>query len=292
VTSREWGGVMDFDEYQEQAKRTVITPERDAFIYGLISEMGEIFSAYKKVIREGKGRKDIPPVIRNDLKEQIGDTLWYLSSIASAVDIRLDEVAQENLLKTNALFGSREYKLFDDDEIESERLPRIFEIAISLDGNKVSMKMNNDQYIGDPIDSNSHSEDDYRYHDVFHIAYLAVLGWSPVLRALMKRKRKSGTPDIDRVEDGARAIILEEAVSALVFEQNKELGPFSIKTNIPIQMIVMIKQMTAGLEVSSRNVQDWQRAISLGYRLFDEIKQRRSGTLRVSMISREVDFVD
>ena len=70
--------------------------------------------------------------------------------------------------------------------------------------------------IGDPLTDASHIEDDYRLHDVFHIAYAAVLGWSPVLRSLMKRKRKSN-PQVDEAEDGGRAIAIEEGISALVF---------------------------------------------------------------------------
>ena len=42
------------------------------------------------------------------------------------------------------------------------------------------------------------------FHDVFHLAYAAVLGWSPTTRALLKIKRKS-RPEIDENEDGARA---------------------------------------------------------------------------------------
>ena len=38
--------------------------------------------------------------------------------------------------------------------------------------------------------------DDYRFHDAFHYAYAAILGWSPVTRALFRLKRKSET-DVD-----------------------------------------------------------------------------------------------
>ena len=46
--------------------------------------------------------------------------------------------------------------------------------------------------------------DGYRYHDIFHIANAVFLGWSPVVRALLRCKRKS-QPHIDENEDGARA---------------------------------------------------------------------------------------
>ncbi|MFI0349933.1 hypothetical protein [Actinomadura sp. 9N407] len=55
-----------------------------------------------------------------------------------------------------------------------------------------------------------------RMHDVFHLSYAAVLGWSPVMRSLMRRKRKSD-PAIDEAEDGGRAIAIEEGISTMVF---------------------------------------------------------------------------
>ncbi len=64
-------------------------------------------------------------------------------------------------------------------------------------------------YVGDRLTDNAIEPDDYRFHDVFHYAYVAVLGWSPVIRALLRRKRKSD-PKLDDAEDGARAILIEE----------------------------------------------------------------------------------
>lgn len=57
--------------------------------------------------------------------------------------------------------------------------------------------------IGSPLNDNSHVDDAYRFHDVLHLAYVAILGWSPVMRALFGLKRKSSAKH-DRVEDGAR----------------------------------------------------------------------------------------
>jgi hypothetical protein len=35
--------------------------------------------------------------------------------------------------------------------------------------------------IGDQLTDNHLEPDDYRFHDVFHLSYTAILGWSPVL---------------------------------------------------------------------------------------------------------------
>lgn len=71
--------------------------------------------------------------------------------------------------------------------------------------------------IGSLLGDNSYDPDGYRFHDVFHLAYAAILGWSSNLRTFLKRKRKS-RPLLDEVEDGGRARIIEEGVSALAFD--------------------------------------------------------------------------
>jgi len=70
--------------------------------------------------------------------------------------------------------------------------------------------------IGDELTDNAYKDDGYRFHDVFHSAYVAILGWSPVIRKLLKRKRKR-KPRVDEVEDGGRAGVIDEAISAIVF---------------------------------------------------------------------------
>jgi hypothetical protein len=67
----------------------------------------------------------------------------------------------------------------------------------------------------DLLDDNSEHDDVYRYHDVFHLAHMTVLGWSPMMRALLHRKL-SGMPAVDRIQDGGRAIAIEEGLTAHV----------------------------------------------------------------------------
>lgn len=278
---------MDLDVYQKQSKLTVITTDQDAFVYGLIAEIGEVFSAYKKFVRQGRPISELEgSPIHKDMVEQVGDVLWYLAAVARTCNVKLSDAATKNLSKTNRLFGRKEYKLFDESFPENEKFPSKFEIEFRFDGKNTSLIYNGKE-IGDKLDSNSHIEDEYRFHDVFHLAYAACLGWSPVLRKLMKLKRKS-KPDIDRIEDGARAMIIEEAVSAMIFESSRDLGPFSQKDNIPIQMIVTIISMVKNYEVGERNVEDWILAITKGFEIFDSIKGREHGVVVVDVANRNV----
>ena len=71
--------------------------------------------------------------------------------------------------------------------------------------------------LGDPLTDNAYDDDGYRFHDVFHLAYAAMLGWSPITRFFFKAKRESD-PRVREVEDGGRATVIEEAISAFVFD--------------------------------------------------------------------------
>ncbi len=69
--------------------------------------------------------------------------------------------------------------------------------------------------VGDPLTDNTRRMDAYRFHDAIHLGFMAVLGWSPVMRALLRLKRKS-SPEADECEDGARAIFAEEGLAAVL----------------------------------------------------------------------------
>lgn len=89
-------------------------------------------------------------------------------------------------------------------------------------------------------------DDHYRLHDVFHLAHAAVLDRSPVIRSLMKLKRRS-RPDIDLAEDGGRAIAIEEAMSALVFAYASEHNYLEGKAHVDNALLETIRSITAQL---------------------------------------------
>ena len=89
---------MDIDEYQKAAKKTAIYPTDIALSYttlGLAGEAGEIANKVKKIIRDKKNLEDI----QHDLKDELGDVLWYCAMFADAIGCNLSEVAQSNLAK-------------------------------------------------------------------------------------------------------------------------------------------------------------------------------------------------
>ena len=94
---------MDFDNYQIEARKTAIYPDKDKnFIYptlGLVGESGEVAEKIKKILRDKNGIFDYESKLA--LKKELGDVLWYLSNLCDELDFSLSDVANENLEKLN-----------------------------------------------------------------------------------------------------------------------------------------------------------------------------------------------
>ena len=120
-----------------------------------------------------------------------------------------------------------------------------------------------------------------------HHANMAVLGWSPVMRALLKLKRKS-QPKVDEVEDGARAIILEEMVVAFIYSNAKERRYYDNIKHLDSEMLATIKRIVRHLEVGKRRTKDWEQAIQQGYAAFRHLLVKREAILRLDLRKREL----
>ena len=120
------------------------------------------------------------------------------------------------------------------------------------------------RFFAQSITDNAYCPDGYRFHDVFHFAYASVLGWSPITRALLQRKRRS-RPLLNEVEDGGRAAVIEEGVVALAFEYARRHHFLDGVAALDSQLLRTIKDMTAHLEVRRCTTGDWEQAILQGF---------------------------
>ena len=64
---------------------------------GLAGEAGEVAEHAKKAIRDDGGI--VTEERRRAMAKELGDVLWYVSQLASELDLELEEVAQANLEK-------------------------------------------------------------------------------------------------------------------------------------------------------------------------------------------------
>lgn len=231
--------------------------------------------------------------------EHFGRLLAEWALTCSSFNLAVEDIARNNLEKITSRWPG-ENKIFEqffDLDISYpvyEQFPRKFEIEFIERGTPESgvvVQVLSGVFIGDRLTDNIHEADDYRFHDVFHLAYVAYLGWSPVLRALLKRKRKS-KPKIDENEDGARAAIIEEGIATWIFNHAKRRNFYAdVKEGtLEYGLLKQIQSMVEGYEVESCKLWQWELAILKGFEMFRLLKTHRGGTIAVDMIKHTLSF--
>ncbi|WP_057972927.1 nucleoside triphosphate pyrophosphohydrolase family protein [Lysobacter antibioticus] len=232
-----------------------------------------------------------PPALREHFGTLFAE--WVLT--CGCFDLRVESIARDNLDKISSRWpgDDRIYTDYFDPDGKfpaHEQLPRQFEIEfVERDGYVVQLL--NGVFIGDRLTDNSNEADDYRFHDVFHLAYIAYLGWSPVVRGLLKRKRKSDGK-IDQNEDGARAMIIEEGIATWIFNHAKyfEFYDGVEAGKLDYGLLKQIQNMVAGYEVDQCRLWQWELAILKGFEVFRLLRLHRGGIVSVDMESHELSF--
>jgi len=144
--------------------------------------------------------------------------------------------------------------------------------------------------IGDPLTDNSHEDDGYRFHDIFHYGYVAYLGWSPVIRKLLKLKRKSKDA-IDEVEDGARAGITEELVTLYVYNHAQNHRLFKYSDRVDTEVLKTIQKLVSKIEVKDCTAKQWETCIINSYKVFDDLIKNNGGRVLVSIQNRKMIYI-
>lgn len=290
---------LAFSDYQEAAAKTDHTGDKVedgtlVAVLGLAGEAGDLATQFKKRLRDGDSYTLYP----QQCAEELGDILWYASTLCTKLGLSLEDIARSNLAKTQARWrkftptvGSR--PLFDAKEKPAEQIPRQFTVFFSeckRSGQTVVELARNGKPCGNSLTDNAHYEDGYRYHDIFHLAYAAVLGWSPVTRKLLDCKRRS-KKTIDEIEDGGRATVIEEGISAIVFQYAEKHNLLDGVGRIDSELLSLITRLVAGLEVSEASAGEWEQAILTGYKNFRMLNRHKGGSIAVNLVDRSVSFV-
>lgn len=182
----------------------------------------------------------------------------------------------------------------DADADPDERLPRELQVDIferQVGGQTYVFQRCNGLNIGDRLTDNAIEADDYRFHDVFHFAHVAVLTWSPVVRSLLRLKRKSD-PKIDEVQDGARAILVEEGITTWIFGKAIKLDFFDLMQpgELSFDLLKHVRQFVAGYEVDQCSLWAWEEAILQGFAAFRFLRLHRRGRLHIDMNNRRLSI--
>jgi NTP pyrophosphatase (non-canonical NTP hydrolase) len=295
---------MTLNEFQEKAKATVqsyTSSDQENFFLGylgLAGEAGSVLTALKKLIRDGEGFGSF----KDKLTEELGDVLWYVAAIASHNEITLEEIARLNLAKTDDRFTEQDLlKIPRLDDGYAEKFPDTFIIKFSEETNDKGLPVvrmvweqeteNISFNLGDPLTDNSREPNNYRYHDIFHLGHVAFLGWSPVLRDLMKLKRKSDPFALD-AEDRGRAQVAEEAITLIIYNYAQKNEMLRESDRIDTELLNSIKQLVIGLEVSIVTSFQWEKTILGSYKIYHQVVKNKGGRLLVSPRDRSLIYLD
>lgn len=222
--------------------------------------------------------------------------VWaLLQMVAAEASVDLRQAAEHNSRKTASRWPTERVRLglFDEGFPEEEQLPRRLQIEFrerESGSRKTVILRCNDINFGDRLTDNIEDPDGYRYHDIFHFAHAVYLGWSPVVRALLKCKRKSRS-EKDEGQDGARAVILEEAASAIIFSRAKQLSFFDGIDHVDYDLLKTVQEFVAGYEVDAAPLWQWEEAILRGYEIFRKLRDNRGGRVLLDLTRRELQYL-
>ncbi|MBR3414629.1 nucleoside triphosphate pyrophosphohydrolase family protein [Candidatus Saccharibacteria bacterium] len=101
---------MGFDEYQKKAAKYDLAKENSNLkdvgfiekVLGLVGEAGETADKIKKILRDKDGL--VSEEDRELIIKELGDTLWYIASIARYLGVPLSGVADGNIEKLESRY--------------------------------------------------------------------------------------------------------------------------------------------------------------------------------------------
>lgn len=235
------------------------------------------------------------PTDRNGLMEALARVLGAVVIAAEQAHVGLEVAAIGNLSKLLGRWPvEKDYgALYDEDFHPDEQLPRRLEMLFrerKVGKTTFAFQSVHGVNVGDRLTDNSAGGDDYRFHDVFHLAFAAILGWSPVLRSLLKVKRKSDSKT-DEIEDGARAQIAEEGISNWVFAHGLRHGAFKDVDSLDFALLKAVHAMVEDYEVRDRPLWMWEEAILRGFAVFRELKRHRGGIVIADLEARKLEYL-
>ena len=288
-----WYYVRFLDAVVPELLPALALPESDAREEGqplaLALELGSIVGRVLAVVQV-----DPPEDARRNVRDPLEQAWATLARITRAVNVDLQEVADRNLQKVRSRWPEQRcyYPLFDDTAPEEEQLPRRLAIEFrerQYGGQRVTVLRCNGLNFGDRLTDNIVDPDGYRYHDIFHFAYAVHLGWSPVIRSLLRAKRKS-VPATDENEDGGRARVVEEGVAAMVFSRAKHLGFFDGVDQVDYDLLKIIRDFVLGFEVDAVPLWQWEVAILEGFRVFRLLRTNRGGSVELDLRTHTLTY--
>lgn len=282
---------LPFDGVYAMCHEQLRTLDRTQQLSDLGSHVGQLMSI-----------NSAPDLVSSTPSALLAKLLADLVTVAWMFDLKFADVVAANLKKFESRWpqkGAQYTAPFDSGSPPHERFERKFEVSFierlynqGQDNERpyVIQQVRNVN-VGDRLTDNRTVPDGYRFHDVFHLAYVAHLGWSPVIRALLRLKRKSD-PKLDENEDGARAAIIEEGIATWIFN-HADRHDFYETTEVgklEYGLLKQVQDMVEGYEVAACPLWQWELAILEGFKVFRQLRDAGSGVVTVDMDVHSISF--
>lgn len=299
---------LTLEDYQQQARLTdhlaVHGPPGDdprlGPLLGLAGEVGTLLAGYKKYLRDGEAYE----LFDDNVAEELGDILWYLATTADRWHLSLADIARANLEKTRDRWHprdmSRARRRGPGDHLDAgyppdQQLPRTFTVTIrqveNADGPEPTVEVIwNRKKRADALGDNTYQDSGYRFHDVFHLANAAVLGWSPVARGKIFGRKRHSDQMIDAVEDGGRAIVIEEGVVAFMFAYARQHSYLEDVSRLDYHALKTFRTFTSDLEVANRPLWQVEEAVLQGFAAWRQLRANSGGVIRGDLNRRRLDY--
>lgn len=93
---------MNIKKYEEIALSTLtgnhsygdVSSKLMAQILGLVGESGEVAEKFKKILRDKNG--ELSENDKNEIAKELGDILWYVTSVSHLIGFSLEDIAKKN----------------------------------------------------------------------------------------------------------------------------------------------------------------------------------------------------
>ena len=94
--------MISFEEYQKLSSRTLpLLAEKEALVMAVMGLCGESGEASEIVKKHVFHEHDLN---RDQLRNELGDVLWYLAAMATVLGVSLEDIASENVAKLKARY--------------------------------------------------------------------------------------------------------------------------------------------------------------------------------------------
>lgn len=310
---------MNLAEYQRRVTHAGGRVTDGSALAMCVCELAAAAGALASTVARGRDGTMTAQVQRDVLNRDLGDLLWRVAALAAAAALDLGEVAAGSLAAVEDLDGTgvdesrwATLPVFDAGLPGAERFPRRLVVTFRQHVDPLGRRVVTatvrstgalaercapgepagcpvDAPLGDPLTDNARTSDGYRFHDAIHLGFLAVLGWSPNLRALLRVKRKSDSV-VDECEDGARAIFAEEGLAAVLARLAQTHQGFRTPQSVTREAVEVARAVTVGLEVHAVPGWLWRHAIWQGFRAMHQLVAHDGGQLVADLDARSLTY--